>query len=57
MSVRVLDEKIGEIREIEGAVVRRVRSGEGPGISRRDVVTQRERAEVVLLGAGAAECA
>ena len=47
--MRVLDEKIGEIREIEGAVVRRVGSGEGSGISRSDVFAQRERAEVVLL--------
>jgi hypothetical protein len=40
---------MGEIREIEGTVVRRVRYREGPGISRSDVFTQRERAEVVLL--------
>jgi hypothetical protein len=47
--VRVLDEKIGEIGAMEGVVVRRVRSGEGPGISRSDGIAQRERAEVVLL--------
>lgn len=54
MSVRVLDEKMGEMRAIEGTVVRRVRSGEGPGISQNGVFGQRERAGVVLLLAGAA---
>jgi len=49
VSVRVLDEKIGEIREVEGDVVRRVRSVEGPGVLRSDVFAQRERAEVVFL--------
>ena len=45
----MLDEKMGEIRAIEGAVVRRVRSGEGPGLSQKLVVAQRERADVGLL--------
>jgi len=45
----MLDDKIGEIRVIEGAVVRRVRSGEGPGISQNGVVAQRERADIGLL--------
>ncbi len=46
VSVRVLDEKMGEMRAIEGAVVRRVRSGEGPVVSQSGVFAQRERAEV-----------
>ena len=49
MSVRVLDEKMGEMRAIEGTVVRRVRSGEGPGISQNGVFAQRERADIGLL--------
>ena len=49
MSVRVLDEKMGEMRATEGAVVRGVRSGEGPGISPGGDCAQREHADVVLL--------
>ena len=49
MSVRVLDEKMGEMRAIEGTVVGRVRSGEGPGISQNGVFAQRERADIGLL--------
>ena len=45
----MLDERMGEIRAIEGAVVRRVRSGEGPGVSQKGVVAQSERADVRLL--------
>ena len=33
----MLDEKMGEIRAIEGAVVRRVRSGEGPDYHRNSL--------------------
>ncbi len=49
MSVRVLDKEMGEVGGIEGTVVRRVRRGEGPGISLNGVFAQRERADTGLL--------
>jgi len=53
VSVLVFDEKMGELRALEGDVVRRVRSGVGPAISQSGVYAQRERADIAIRCAGA----